>query len=321
MANEGGGRIALGVSDKPPRRVVGTQAFELPARTCGGLHERLQIRCCATGGACRWPRAGVPGARPSAGPRALHVDGRYLMRAGDELVPMTPDQLRAIFAEGEDRLHRPVRFDGAGQGWRGGTAGRAGLVRPAPAPAAIHPCRDRRGAGRRRFVTRQPEGLAITNLGALVLAKAAERLRQRGAQGRARDRLRRRDQDAGQDSKDWVADSGYAVGFVKLVDQITPRHQPAGEIRAALRQTTMPTRKKALREILGNALVHQDLSERGTGVVVEVYDDRVEIVNPGLPLLPVDRFIGENQSRNERLADACASWAFATSADMAWTRW
>lgn len=39
-------------------------------------------------------------------------------------------------------------------------------------------------------------------------------------------------------------------------------------------------------------------------MVVEVYDDRVEVVNPGRPLLDVDRFIDENQSRNERLADA-----------------
>ena len=38
--------------------------------------------------------------------------------------------------------------------------------------------------------------------------------------------------------------------------------------------------------------------------MVEIYDDRIEVTNPGLPLLPVDRFIDENQSRNERFADA-----------------
>ena len=66
----------------------------------------------------------------------------------------------------------------------------------------------------------------------------------------------------------------------------------------------MLTPKKAIREILSNAIIHQDLTERGTGVVVEIYDDRVEVTNPGLPILPVDRFIDENQSRNERFADA-----------------
>ena len=101
-----------------------------------------------------------------------------------------------------------------------------------------------------------------------------------------------------------MADSGYAVGFVKLVDQrSTPETPASGEIRAALRRRPMPT-EEGVCEILGNALVHWDLSRRSTGVVVEVYDDRVEIVNPARPLLPVDRFIDENQSRNERLADA-----------------
>jgi hypothetical protein len=31
---------------------------------------------------------------------AYHVDGKYLMRAGESLVPMSEDRLRQIFAEG-----------------------------------------------------------------------------------------------------------------------------------------------------------------------------------------------------------------------------
>lgn len=44
LANEGGGMMVLGVTDRPPRRVVGTSAFELPARTCGGLFEKLHVK-------------------------------------------------------------------------------------------------------------------------------------------------------------------------------------------------------------------------------------------------------------------------------------
>ncbi len=109
LANEGGGRIVLGVSDRPPRRVVGTTAFELPARTCGGIHERLQIkvRCDevihADGRVLVFQVPGRSRGQP------LHIDGRYLMRAGDELVPMSPDQLRTIMAEGEaDFIDQPA---------------------------------------------------------------------------------------------------------------------------------------------------------------------------------------------------------------------
>lgn len=58
----------------------------------------------------------------------------------------------------------------------------------------------------------------------------------------------------------------------------------------------------AIRELVANALIHQDLSETGTSVMVEVYSDRMEISNPGKPFIPPERFIDEYQSRNERLA-------------------
>jgi predicted HTH transcriptional regulator len=38
-------------------------------------------------------------------------------------------------------------------------------------------------------------------------------------------------------------------------------------------------------------------------MMVEIYSDRVEISNPGEPVVPVERFIDGYQSRNERLAD------------------
>ena len=50
-------------------------------------------------------------------------------------------------------------------------------------------------------------------------------------------------------------------------------------------------------------LIHQDFSLEGMGVMIEVYDNRVEFSNPGAPIVPVDRFIDGYRSRNERLAD------------------
>lgn len=44
LANEGGGRIVLGVTDKPPRRIVGTKAFDALDRTKISLFDRLHLR-------------------------------------------------------------------------------------------------------------------------------------------------------------------------------------------------------------------------------------------------------------------------------------
>lgn len=59
----------------------------------------------------------------------------------------------------------------------------------------------------------------------------------------------------------------------------------------------------AIREAVANSLVHQDFNIAGTGPMVEIYSDRIEITNPGIPLVKIDRFIDNPpKSRNEQLA-------------------
>lgn len=99
LANEGGGSIILGVTDKRPRRVVGTQAFRNLERTKAGLTERLHLRIDAEEVEHRDGRVVVFTApsRPLGMP--ISVEGSYWMRAGENLVPMTLDQLRRILEE------------------------------------------------------------------------------------------------------------------------------------------------------------------------------------------------------------------------------
>jgi ATP-dependent DNA helicase RecG len=100
LANEGGGAIVFGVSDQRPRRVVGSRAFDTDLeRTKSGLVERLRLRIIVT----ELPHANgrvlvfeVP-ARPIGMP--IQYQGAYWMRAGEDLVAMTPDQLKRIFDE------------------------------------------------------------------------------------------------------------------------------------------------------------------------------------------------------------------------------
>jgi predicted HTH transcriptional regulator len=59
----------------------------------------------------------------------------------------------------------------------------------------------------------------------------------------------------------------------------------------------------AVRELVANALLHQDLHTKGNGALVEIFSDRIEITNPGVPLINTLRFIDEPpQSRNEVMA-------------------
>jgi ATP-dependent DNA helicase RecG len=99
-------------------------------------------------------------------------------------------------------------------------------------------------------------------------------------------------------------DAGYAVIFNQLFEFIkaqVPRHQV---IQGALRHDIALLPDIAIRELVPNALIHQDFKESGTSVVVEIYTNRMEIINPGRPIIPVERFITENKSRNEAVAKA-----------------
>ncbi len=96
---------------------------------------------------------------------------------------------------------------------------------------------------------------------------------------------------------------GYAVGFPRLIDFINSRLPGSEEIGKALRREARVYPELAIRELVANALIHQDFSVRGTGPMVEVFTDRIEITSPGRPLIDTLRFLDEPpRSRNEALA-------------------
>ena len=100
-----------------------------------------------------------------------------------------------------------------------------------------------------------------------------------------------------------IGDKGYAIIFesiIKYINTIIPKNEIIGE---ALRKEVSMYPELAIREAVANSLVHQDFSISGTGPMVEIYKDRIEITNPGKPLVKIDRFIDNPpKSRNEQLA-------------------
>ncbi len=104
---------------------------------------------------------------------------------------------------------------------------------------------------------------------------------------------------------------GYAVGFEGLVDYINTLLPSNEEIKKALRVETKTYPEVAIREFVANALIHQDFSIDGTGPMIEIFDNRIEITNPGAPLIDIDRFIDHPpRSRNENLASMMRRFGF-----------
>lgn len=100
-----------------------------------------------------------------------------------------------------------------------------------------------------------------------------------------------------------VGGRGYAVGFRGLVRFVLEQLPQNEVIEDAIRREQKLVPEIVVRELVANALIHQDFTIGGASVMVEIYSDRIEISNPGDPMVPGNRFIDGYQSRNERLAD------------------
>lgn len=96
---------------------------------------------------------------------------------------------------------------------------------------------------------------------------------------------------------------GYAIGFKGLINYINDQLPSNEEIGRVFRKEVKMYPELAIRELVANALIHQDFSIKGTGVMIEIYSDRIEITNPGKPMIDTNRFIDHSpESRNEALA-------------------
>ena len=96
---------------------------------------------------------------------------------------------------------------------------------------------------------------------------------------------------------------GYANGFEGMIGYVNGLLPSNEVIEQALRKTVPMYPELAVRELLANALIHQDFFITGAGPMVEIFGDHIEITNPGVPLVDTQRFVDTPpKSRNEALA-------------------
>lgn len=172
------------------------------------------------------------------------------------------------------------------------------LERPLPA--------DRRGilealADDRLIRRNDAGGWDVTNLGAILFAKRLDAFH--GLRRKAVRVIQYRGNGRAETLKEQEGGKGYACGFEGLIGYINgllPSNEVIGQ---ALRRKVPMFPELAIRELVANALIHQDFFVTGAGPMVEIFSDRVEITNPGEPLVDTRRFVDTPpKSRNETLA-------------------
>lgn len=142
---------------------------------------------------------------------------------------------------------------------------------------------------------------SITNIGAIMFAKNIEKFDQLSRKAirvilyDGINRIKTR--------KEQIGVRGYAVGFEGLISFLNSNLPTTEVIEGALRKVVSTYPSLAIREIVANAIIHQDFAISGTSPMIEIFDNRVEITNPGKPLIDPLRFVDHSpESRNELLA-------------------
>lgn len=152
-----------------------------------------------------------------------------------------------------------------------------------------------------KLIRKNYDFLDITNLGALLFARkmsnfpSLSRKPIRMIKYKGNSKIQTEFELEGQ--------KGYASGFRGLIKYIMEKLPRNEVIKDAIRQDVPLYPEIAIRELIANALIHQDLTISGVNPMIEIYDNRIEISNSGKPLIDIKRLIDyQPKSRNEKLS-------------------
>jgi ATP-dependent DNA helicase RecG len=302
LANEGGGKIILGVTDKVPRTVVGSQAFQDLERTKAGLIERLRLRVDVE--EIRHPDGRVlvfqVPSRPIGMP--IQYEGAYWMRGGQDLVPMTPDVLQRIFAE-------------AGPDFSAEMCGLARLDDLDPTTVDVLRRLWQRKSPDQDIATRPMERLLADaelvvdgrlTYAALILLGKREALGRHLAQAEVVFEYR------SNEAPGPAADRHeFRQGFLLVLDEIWRLINLRNDLQHFQQRFfvwDVPTfNERVVREAVLNAVSHRDYRHGGS-VFVRQYARRIEIVSPGgfPPGITPENILRQQNPRNRRIAEVLA---------------
>ncbi|MCL2758956.1 MAG: putative DNA binding domain-containing protein [Treponema sp.] len=302
LANCGGGKFVLGISDKRPRKVVGSNAFDQPERTKNGLMEKLQVRVDFQLYNHNSKRVLVfeIASRPIGLP--VQVDGVAWSRKGDSLVPMSSKEMQRIFIEGGQDFSDEICKDatikdldkGAVEAFRKQWISKTGnkTLKTLSVEQLMIDC-----------------GAIINNeitYAALVLFGSKTALRKYLTQAEIIFEYRSKN-SAGPAQQRVEFNIGFFACFDAIWDLVNLRNDKQ-HYQEGLFVLDVPTfNERVVREALLNAVSHRNYQMSGS-IFVRQYRDRLVIENPGgFPSgVTTENILNIQSPRNRRIASILA---------------
>jgi len=298
MSNHGGGRLVLGVSDKRPRKIVGSRACDQPENTVRYFMDKLRVRVAFQLYEDDGNRVLVFEAESRPVGLPVQFEGIAWWRDGDSLVPMPEEVRRSIYAEGGHDFSGDVCKD---------------LTIDDLDPVAIEIFRDKWAeySGVKRIATLSVEQLlrdadVVSDKGvtyaALILfgkrqplleylptAEVVFEYRLTEASGPANQR------------------EDFRIGFFNYYDRIwelVNLRNDKQHYQKRFQMLPVPTfNEVVVREALLNAVSHRDYQIKGS-IFVRQYSRKLIIESPGgfLPGITPENILNRHSARNGRIA-------------------
>ena len=114
---------------------------------------------------------------------------------------------------------------------------------------------------------------------------------------------------------------GYATGFARIMDYVKSVSPIDETFIGGMRRQAHRIPTISVREVIANALIHQNFVVRGIEPLVEIFDNRIEVMNPGVPLVDTMLFINAPpESRNEAFAKLFRRLGICEQLGIGWDR-
>jgi len=302
LANRGGGYVALGITDKRPRQIVGSRAFEQPERTRNGLMDRLHLRIDFHLLDAEGKRVLVFDIPPRPVGVPIQDKGIAWWREGDSLIEMPMEEMRTIFAEVGHDFSADICKDAEFADLYGDAieAFRRRWAAKTNAPGLagksqeqlLHDCE------------------AITAKGityaALVLFGRREALGRLLGQAEVIFEYRSTEASGPAQQREEFR-QGFFSSYDRLWELINLRNNKQ-HYQDGLFVMDVPTfDERVVREAVLNAISHRDY-QLGGPVFVRQYQHRLEVDSPGgfPPDITLENILDRQSPRNRRIADILA---------------
>lgn len=302
IANAGGGYLVLGVADKCPRQVVETAACGNPAKDERIVHDQVGpgLRVDVVERLVQQKRVVVVAIPSRLRGSAYKFKGTYYTRVGDQLREMTTEELKQIFAEEKESwLEVPAVQDiSPAQVANLLDLGSFYRLRKESTKHINKALDDLLRAG---LVAAKPKHgrYDIIRMGVLLLAHSIEECARELTYKRVRiTKYKPGKTEAMISDEEW--DRGWAVGFDEMARFAFSQMDNQQVIKGMFREHDDFVPEVALRELLANAIIHQDFTRNGRASI-EIFSDRISITNPGEPPFGKSEMIHRDESCNPNL--------------------